>query len=152
MGPRDGFDLWRGETFLAYIGFRTLDSPVCSLLFTTTALRFQILPLSKIRQDKLWLTRFSVTLLQNYLFPKNRFRFWYGKSKRILWTPDKPRTSTLPPPRSKKSLNVQRAELYLVQVGYRLLHSIFNPLKSNGRLLYLKTQFVPRSKHFSSRL
>ena len=29
---------------------------------------------------------------------------------------------------------------------------VFNPLKANGRLLYLKTQFVPRSKYFSSRL
>ena len=28
----------------------------------------------------------------------------------------------------------------------------FNPLKTKRRLLYLKTQFVPRSKHFSSRL
>ena len=28
----------------------------------------------------------------------------------------------------------------------------FNPLKTRHRLLYLKTQFVPRSKHFSSRL
>ena len=27
-----------------------------------------------------------------------------------------------------------------------------NSLKTNGRLLHLKTQFVPRSKHFSSRL
>ena len=27
-----------------------------------------------------------------------------------------------------------------------------NPLKMKGRLLYLKTQFVSRSKHFSSRL
>jgi len=27
-----------------------------------------------------------------------------------------------------------------------------NPLKTNGRPLYLKTQFVPRCKHFSSRL
>ena len=27
-----------------------------------------------------------------------------------------------------------------------------NPLKTKGRLHYLKTQFVPRSKHFSSRL
>ena len=31
-----------------------------------------------------------------------------------------------------------------------ILH--FNPLKTNGRLLYLKNQVVPRSKHFSSRL
>jgi len=28
----------------------------------------------------------------------------------------------------------------------------FNPLKTKRRLLYLKTQFVPRCKHFSSRL
>ena len=27
-----------------------------------------------------------------------------------------------------------------------------NPLKTKRRPLYLKTQFVPRSKHFSSRL
>ena len=27
-----------------------------------------------------------------------------------------------------------------------------NPLKTKRRLLYLKTQFLPRSKHFSSRL
>jgi len=27
-----------------------------------------------------------------------------------------------------------------------------NPLQTNGRLLHLKTQFVPRSKHSSSRL
>jgi len=27
-----------------------------------------------------------------------------------------------------------------------------NPLHTNGRPLYLKTQSVPRSKHFSSRL
>ena len=27
-----------------------------------------------------------------------------------------------------------------------------NPLKTKRRLFYLKTQFVPRSKHFSSRL
>jgi len=29
---------------------------------------------------------------------------------------------------------------------------IFNPFKTKRRLLYLKTQFVPRSKHFLSRL
>ena len=29
---------------------------------------------------------------------------------------------------------------------------MFNNFKTNGRMLYLKTQFVPRSKHFSSRL
>jgi len=30
--------------------------------------------------------------------------------------------------------------------------SEFNPLKTKRRLLYLKTQSVPRCKHFSSRL
>ena len=29
---------------------------------------------------------------------------------------------------------------------------IINPLKAKRRLLYLKDQFVPRWKHFSSRL
>ena len=29
---------------------------------------------------------------------------------------------------------------------------LFNPLNTKRRLLYLNTQFVPRSKHFSSRL
>ena len=33
-----------------------------------------------------------------------------------------------------------------------LLCMYVNPLKTKGRLLYLKTQFVPRSKHFLSRL
>ena len=31
-------------------------------------------------------------------------------------------------------------------------HSFFNPLKTNHRPRYLKTQFIPRSKLFSSRL
>ena len=34
---------------------------------------------------------------------------------------------------------------------FRPSHNL-NPLKTKRRLLYLKTQFVPRSKHFSSRL
>jgi len=29
---------------------------------------------------------------------------------------------------------------------------LLNPLQTKRRLLYLKTQFVPRSEHFSSRL
>jgi len=32
------------------------------------------------------------------------------------------------------------------------LHGIFNPLKRKRRLLYIKTQSVPRCKYFSSRL
>ena len=39
----------------------------------------------------------------------------------------------------------------LQPTGY-VMHQQFNPLKTKRRLLYLKTQFVPRSKHFSSRL
>ena len=31
-------------------------------------------------------------------------------------------------------------------------NTLFNPLKTKRRLLYLKTQFLPRSKHFSSLL
>ena len=34
----------------------------------------------------------------------------------------------------------------------RLTITDVNPLKTKRRLLYLKTQFVPRSKHFSSLL
>ena len=30
------------------------------------------------------------------------------------------------------------------------VYSLFNPLNTKRRLLYLKTQFVPRSKHFIS--
>ena len=33
-----------------------------------------------------------------------------------------------------------------------VVQNIINPLNTKRRLLYLKTQFVPRSKHFSSRL
>ena len=40
--------------------------------------------------------------------------------------------------------NTQRATIYTP--------SAINPLNTKRRLLYLKTQFVPRSKHFSSRL
>ena len=32
------------------------------------------------------------------------------------------------------------------------VHPHINPLNTKRRLLYLNTQFVPRSKHFSSRL
>ena len=41
------------------------------------------------------------------------------------------------------------------QVGAELLHAYGRTdrqTETKGRLLYLKTQFVPRSKHFSSRL
>jgi hypothetical protein len=35
---------------------------------------------------------------------------------------------------------------------YHLFISCFNPLKAKHGLFYLKTQYVPRCKHFSSRL
>ena len=34
----------------------------------------------------------------------------------------------------------------------KMVKTVINPLKRNGRLLYLKAQSVPRCKHFSSRL
>ena len=34
--------------------------------------------------------------------------------------------------------------------GFDIVSSKFNPLNTERRLLYLKTQFVTRSKHFSS--
>jgi len=35
---------------------------------------------------------------------------------------------------------------------YYVSNVLFNPLQAKRRLLYLKTQAVPRCKHFSSRL
>ena len=46
----------------------------------------------------------------------------------------------------------------IFESSYEAIHSVIfwvlllNPLETKRRLLYLKTQFVPRSKHFSSRL
>ena len=45
----------------------------------------------------------------------------------------------------------ERNVLHVTILQHRIL-KWFNPLKTKRRLLYLKTQFVPRSKHFSSRL
>ena len=44
---------------------------------------------------------------------------------------------------------LQRVE---VSKFYSLIAVKINPLNTKRRLLYLKTQFVPRSKHFSPRL
>ena len=38
------------------------------------------------------------------------------------------------------------------KTGSNFFSSQFNPLKTKRRLLYIKTQSVPRCKHFSSRL
>ena len=40
----------------------------------------------------------------------------------------------------------------LIQNMWRSRMSTINPLNTKRRLLYLKTQFLPRSKYFSSRL
>ena len=42
--------------------------------------------------------------------------------------------------------------LHSYSAAVRALRTLNNPLKTKRRLPYLKTQFVPRSKHFSSRL
>ena len=49
-----------------------------------------------------------------------------------------------------KSKN-KRCILSKVRTGYLKIKQ-FNPLSTKRRQLYLNTQFVPRSKHFSSRL
>ena len=41
---------------------------------------------------------------------------------------------------------------YIQNKKWTVCHYYINPLKTKRRLLYLKTQFVPRSKHFSFRL
>ena len=47
---------------------------------------------------------------------------------------------------------VARAVTLLDMLWRRTTVRAFNPLNTKRRLLYLKTQFVPRSKHFSSQL
>ena len=45
------------------------------------------------------------------------------------------------------------SELFnLLKPTGHMMHQQFNPLNTKRRLLYLKTHFVPRSKHFSSPL
>ena len=63
---------------------------------------------------------------------------------------------------SEKTVNIYQSTRHLIPKNFNLhqhrcekLESrilCFNPLKTKRRLLYLKTQFVPRSKHFPSRL
>ena len=52
------------------------------------------------------------------------------------------------------ALEIAHARLSLYAVLQFAVGStvLVNPLKTKRRLLYLKTQFVPCSKHFSSRL
>ena len=53
--------------------------------------------------------------------------------------------NTLPPPLHTQFRSVHRGTPRLVKIH-------FNSLNTKRRLLYLKSQFIPRSKHFSSRL
>ena len=53
--------------------------------------------------------------------------------------------------RRKTTSKMKYYTIILSRLGPNILHNI-NPLETKGSLLYLKTQFVPRSKHFSSRL
>ena len=50
----------------------------------------------------------------------------------------------------KKELSIEYERFYADILRYRTV--ILKRLKTKRRPLYLKTQFVPRSKHFSSRL
>ena len=59
---------------------------------------------------------------------------WYTEKKNVVQT------------------NIKALCLEYCILGQTRIVCIFNPLKTKRRLLYLKTQFVPRSKHFSSRL
>ena len=43
-----------------------------------------------------------------------------------------------------------KLKVVFLQLSYVLNVNQFNPLNTKRRLLYLKTQFVPRSKHFIS--
>ena len=51
-----------------------------------------------------------------------------------------------------EDLDLQRRSAFECKVLRRKFEQMIDPLKTKRRLLYLKTQFVPRSKHFSSRL
>ena len=53
-----------------------------------------------------------------------------------------------------QSLKNQNKKLIPMKASITVLgeQHFFNPLNTKRRLLYLKTHFLPRSKHFSSRL
>ena len=48
--------------------------------------------------------------------------------------------------------NIYSKSLNLLNPTGHVMHQQFNPLKTTLKLLYLKAQFVPHIKHFSSRL
>ena len=58
-------------------------------------------------------------------------------------------TQTLTGPLSSKTTHVRNKALMTETC---MILRMINPLKAKRRLFYLNTQFLPRSKHFSSRL
>ena len=52
----------------------------------------------------------------------------------------------------KRESDQSNSGKYIKICALLLMWDEFNPLNTKRRPLYLKTQFVPRSKHFSSRL
>jgi len=59
-------------------------------------------------------------------------------------------------PNSEHTLDYKANSLMPFSIGSAAYRQHYakdtNPLKTKRKLLYLKTQFVPRSKHFSSQL
>ena len=53
---------------------------------------------------------------------------------------------------ASKRFYMTPGEVGVERLQAQRLITVFNPLNTKRGLLYLKTQFVPRSKHFSSRL
>ena len=53
---------------------------------------------------------------------------------------------------SQKSKELEHSAFFTLDAPIACSSNHVNPLNTERRLLYLKTQFVPRSKHFSSRL
>ena len=58
----------------------------------------------------------------------------------------------LPPNFSALSIIHKQTLFHFSSLRFYQEYFVINPLNTKSRLLYLKTQFVPRSKHFSSRL
>ena len=59
----------------------------------------------------------------------------------------------LQPPFSSETLHSLIADnVNVLNVLLVLVEPYINPLKTKSRLLYLKTQFIPRIRHFSSQL
>ena len=74
---------------------------------------------------------------------------WFRRSNVWIW--DKYERFNMLPLYTLRQL-IKRSLKSLDVIFVANLLAVFNPLKTKRRLLYLKIQFVPRSKHFSYRL